>query len=101
MRAEGTPAAGAGSFGNFRFPPNHLLHSVVETGMNKPMSVALLIVGAILLFYGLRAGDSVGSDVSRAVTGTPTDKTVWFLVGGAIAGVLGLFGLFRGSSGPK
>ena len=69
--------------------------------MNKPMSVALLIVGAILLFYGLRAGDSVGSDVSRAVTGTPTDKTVWFLVGGAIAAVLGLFGLFRGSGRSK
>jgi hypothetical protein len=69
--------------------------------MNKPMSLVLLIIGAILLFYGFRAGDSVGSDVSRAVTGTPTDKTVWFLVGGAIAGVLGLFGLLRGSGGPK
>lgn len=65
------------------------------------MSLVLLIIGAILLFYGFRAGDSVGSDVSRAVTGTPTDKTVWFLVGGAIAGVLGLFGLLRGSGGPK
>ena len=69
--------------------------------MNKPLSVALLVIGAILLFYGLKAGDSVGSDVSRAVTGTPTDKTVWFLVGGVLTGVLGLFGLLRGSGGPK
>jgi hypothetical protein len=69
--------------------------------VNKPLSLALLVIGAILLFYGLRAGDSVGSDVSRAVTGTPTDKTVWFLVGGVLAGVLGLFGLLRGSGGPK
>jgi len=74
---------------------------VVQAGVNKPMSLALLVIGAILLFYGLRAGDSVGSDVSRAVTGTPTDKTVWFLVGGVLAGVLGLFGLLRGSGGPK
>lgn len=65
------------------------------------MSLVLLVVGAILIFYGVRAGDSVGSDVSRAVTGTPTDKTVWLLVGGALAGVLGLFGLFRGSGGSK
>jgi hypothetical protein len=74
---------------------------VVVSGVNKPLSLALLVIGAILLFYGLRAGDSVGSDVSRAVTGTPTDKTVWFLVGGVLAGVLGLFGLLRGSGGPK
>ena len=69
--------------------------------MNKPVSVALLIIGAILLFYGLKAGDSVGSDVSRAVTGTPTDRTVWFLAGGVSAGVLGLFGLLRGSAASK
>ena len=69
--------------------------------MNKPLSAALLIIGAILLFYGLKAGDSVGSDVSRAVTGTPTDKTVWFLAGGVITGVLGLYGLFRGPGGVK
>ena len=74
---------------------------MVVSGVNKPLSLALLVIGAILLFYGLRAGDSVGSDVSRAVTGTPTDKTVWFLVGGVLAGVLGLFGLLRVSGGPK
>ena len=65
--------------------------------MNKPMSIALLIIGAILLFYGLKAGDSVGSDVSRAVTGTPTDRTIWYLAGGVICGLIGLFGLFRGA----
>ena len=69
--------------------------------MNKPLSLVLLVIGAILLFYGLKAGDSVGSDVSRAVTGAPTDKTIWFLVGGVIAGLVGLFGLFRGSGGAK
>jgi len=69
--------------------------------VNKPLSLVLLVIGAILLFYGFRAGDSVGSDVSRAVTGTPTDKSIWLLVGGAIAGVAGLFGLLRGSGGAK
>ncbi len=65
--------------------------------MNRPMSFALLIIGGILLFYGFQAGDSVGSDVVRAVSGAPTDKTIWLLIGGAFAAVVGLFGLFRGS----
>jgi len=64
--------------------------------MNKAVSLALLVVGALLLFYGLKADDSVSSDVSRAVSGTPTHETVWFLVGGVIAGLVGLFGLVRG-----
>lgn len=65
--------------------------------MNKPISIALLIVGCVLVVYGLNASDSIGSDVSRAVTGAPTDKTIWLLVGGIVAAVIGLFGLFRGS----
>ena len=69
--------------------------------MNKPMSLALLVIGAILLFYGIKADDSVGSDMSRVVSGTPTDKTVWFLAGGVVSGLLGLFGLFRGSGSLK
>lgn len=65
--------------------------------MNKAFSLALLIVGAILVVYGISASQSIGSDVSRAVTGSPTDKTIWLLVGGVIAGVVGLAGFIRGS----
>lgn len=64
--------------------------------MNKPVSIALLIVGVILVIYGINAGDSVASEVSEAVTGAPTNRTIWFLVLGIIAGLLGLFGLLRG-----
>jgi hypothetical protein len=67
--------------------------------MNKPLSIALLVVGIILIVYGLGASDSVGSDVSRAVTGTPTDKTIWLLAGGVVASLIGLFGILR--RGPK
>jgi len=65
--------------------------------MNKPFSIALLIVGCILIIYGISASDSIGSDVSRAVTGSPTDKTIWLLVGGVIAAVVGLAGTIRGT----
>ncbi|MBA4138426.1 MAG: hypothetical protein C0518_14040 [Opitutus sp.] len=64
--------------------------------MNKPVSVALLVVGIILLVYGFNASNSVSSDISRTFTGNPTDKSIWFLVGGGAAAVIGLFGLFSG-----
>jgi hypothetical protein len=64
--------------------------------MNKPLSVALLVVGVVLLVFGFNASQSVSSDVTRAFTGNPTDKSVWFLVGGAVSAILGLFGLFAG-----
>lgn len=66
--------------------------------MNRPVSLVLLIVGVILLIYGFAASDSIGSDFSRAFTGSPTDKTIWLLVGGAICAIVGATGLFRGSS---
>lgn len=64
--------------------------------MNKPVSLALLVVGIALLIFGFQANDSASSEISRTFTGNPTDKTVWFLVGGAAAAIVGLFGLLRG-----
>lgn len=64
--------------------------------MNKSLSVVLLVVGVGLLVFGFNAAQSVSSDVSHAFTGNPTDKSVWFLVGGAVAAIVGLFGLFAG-----
>ena len=65
--------------------------------MNKPISLALLVGGIILIVYGAAASDSVGSGVSRFFTGSPTDKTMWLLIGGAVAAVVGAAGLVRGS----
>jgi hypothetical protein len=63
--------------------------------MNKGMSVALLVVGVILLVLGLNAYHSASSDVSRFFTGAPTDKSLWLLIGGVVAGIAGFFGLMR------
>ena len=67
--------------------------------MNKIFSSVLLVVGIVLLVYGFNASNSVGSDVSRAVTGNPTDRSKWLLIGGAVAAAAGVVGLFRGSKG--
>jgi len=66
--------------------------------MNKPISLALLIGGIILLAYGFAANDSTASGFSRFFTGNPTDKTMWLLIGGTIAAVVGGSGLLRGGT---
>lgn len=66
--------------------------------MNKALSIAFLVGGVILLVFGFQASDSFSSEVSRAFTGNPTDKTMWLFAGGAVLTVLGLVGLFTGRS---
>jgi len=66
--------------------------------MNKVISLVLLIGGIILLVYGISAADSIGSAFSRLFTGAPTDRSIWLLVGGAVATLAGVAGLARGSS---
>jgi uncharacterized membrane protein len=61
--------------------------------MYKVIAIVLLIVGAVLLAYGLNAAHSVSSEVTQAVNGTPTDRSLWLIVGGlagVVAGGLGL-----------
>jgi hypothetical protein len=65
--------------------------------MNKSISLALLVGGIILIVYGVSASDSIGSDFSRFFTGSPTDKTIWLLIGGAVASAIGLSGLAFGA----
>jgi uncharacterized membrane protein YidH (DUF202 family) len=65
--------------------------------MNKPISLALIAVGVLLIVFGINASNSLSSEISRAFTGSPTDKAIWLLAGGVIAAVIGLVGLSRGS----
>lgn len=65
--------------------------------MNKPISLALLVGGIILIVYGVAASDSTASGFSRFFTGNPTDKTMWLLIGGAVATAAGAAGMLRGS----
>ena len=62
---------------------------------NKLVFLALLVGGVLLLIFGINASNSVGSDVSRFFTGSPTDKAVWMIIGGAVAIVVGLVGTWR------
>jgi hypothetical protein len=65
--------------------------------MNRIISLILLVAGIGLIIYGISASDSIGSSFSRFFTGSPTDKSMWLLIGGAAAVVVGLVGMTRGS----
>ena len=60
------------------------------------VSIALLVGGIVLIVFGVSASNSLSSDVSRFFTGSPTDKAIWLLVGGAAASVAGAVGLILG-----
>jgi hypothetical protein len=59
--------------------------------MNKALGIAMLAAGIALMVFGINASESFGSDVSRFFTGNPTDKSMWLLIGGIAAAVLGIF----------
>lgn len=68
--------------------------------MNRPISLALLVIGVILIGSGVAASDSTASGISRFFTGNPTDKTMWLLLGGIAAVIVGAAGLLRGEKSP-
>ncbi|MEP4468175.1 DUF3185 family protein [Marinobacter alexandrii] len=62
-----------------------------EMGSSKLVGVVLLVVGIALLFFGYQSTQSVGGQITETFTGQYTDKTMWFLIGGAAAAAAGAF----------
>ncbi|HEV2330693.1 MAG TPA: DUF3185 family protein [Verrucomicrobiae bacterium] len=57
--------------------------------MNKAIGLALLAVGIALIIYGIDSSNSAASHLSKTFTGSPTNKTMWFLIGGIASAVFG------------
>ncbi len=66
--------------------------------MNKALSIAILVVGVVLLIFGINAHDSLASSAKEAVTGAPTDKSIWLIVLGLIGIIVGGLSSFFGRS---
>lgn len=60
---------------------------------HKILGAVLLVVGLILLFFAYQSSQSLGDQVSEAVTGRFTDATIWYLILGAASAAAGV-GLF-------
>jgi hypothetical protein len=65
--------------------------------MYKAISLVLLISGIALLIVGITAMDSIASGFSTFFTGSPTDRSMWLVLGGVVLIAISGFGLFRGS----
>jgi hypothetical protein len=59
----------------------------------------LLVVGVTLLIVGMNSSHSVADQVSNTFSGRFTQDTMWYIIGGIAAGVLGLLMLLFGMRG--
>ena len=62
---------------------------------NKIVGIALIVIGAILLYFGLQATGSFAGEMQEAVTGRYSDETMFYLIGGGVALVIGIFMIAR------
>ena len=61
--------------------------------------IVLLVLGVVLLIVGLNASESVADQVSETFTGRFTRETMWYIIGGIAAAVLGLILVLFGARG--
>lgn len=62
----------------------------------KLVGIVLLVVGVILLYFGWQSSESIGDQLAETFTGRFTDDTMFFILGGAVAVVAGLYLSLRG-----
>lgn len=58
--------------------------------MQNVIGIALLVVGVVLIIFGMQASASLGSRLSELFTGAPSDRTIWLLLAGVLAAIIGL-----------
>jgi len=57
----------------------------------KIVGIALVVLGIGLAVWGYQLSDSVGSQITQAVTGAHTDKVMTFYIVGAISFFVGIY----------
>lgn len=62
---------------------------------SRIFGIIALVVGGILLFFGLNSIQSVTEQVVEGVSGRYTDHTMWYIISGAVLLVLGAVFSFR------
>ncbi|PHS75289.1 MAG: hypothetical protein COB19_04050 [Porticoccus sp.] len=62
-----------------------------STSTIKIIGIILLVVGAGLALWGYQLSESIGSEITQAVTGSETDKVMTLYIAGAVSFVVGLY----------
>ena len=61
----------------------------------KIVAIALVVAGLGLAFWGYQEAGGFSSQVSRAVTGSATNKVMTLYIAGAVSFVVGLYLLMK------
>ena len=64
-------------------------------GNRKVIAIVLLVLGAILLYFGFNASQAPVEEIGEALTGRYSDSTMLYLVGGGVAAIAGLVMLLK------
>lgn len=62
---------------------------------NQIIGLALLVVGAIFLYFGYQSSQGIEDQLYETFTGRFTDSTIWLFIAGAVAAVVGIGLLLR------
>jgi hypothetical protein len=62
---------------------------------NKILGIALLVLGGVLIYFGINATDAPIEKLTESVTGKYSDETMYYLIGGGISAVVGLVMLLK------
>lgn len=59
------------------------------------IGIALIVIGVILLVFGFNASQSAVEELTESFTGRYSNETMYYLIGGAVAAVIGLVMLLK------
>jgi uncharacterized membrane protein len=62
---------------------------------SKMIGVALVVAGAILLYFGFNAAGAPAEEISEALTGQYSDRTTMYFIAGGVSAVLGVVALLK------
>jgi hypothetical protein len=70
-------------------------------GSNRILGIVLLVVGIVILAFGMHSSNSLPDQVSNTFTGRFTGTTMWYIIGGTALAVIGLLVSFFGPRGKS
>ena len=68
---------------------------MAKKNQNKLIGIILLVAGIGLAIWGYQMSGSVGSQLTKAISGSHTNKVMMLYIGGAVSAVAGIFMLIK------